>query len=563
MVSRLKNLNVLELGLVILIGIACYTFHFGDYFGSFSTNIFFFNDPDDAKVYYWNTWHFAHQISQGVSPFSTDYICSPQGTGLWMHAYTIWFGLLNLILRDIEPSINLGIAIQLIVAFVGFYYLAKRFVYRPYFAGVVACVSVFNTYILAKCGVHYNLVLIGILPYILIYILKVFPLVKEKLAFDKKHLIGLVILLIVGFLMEYYVVFYAMAFLVAYVLWYGLLEEWFLTWNWKKTVGLVGLFGVGHIVLRLMRISGWEEKGAVWGAADFRQLITPNINSEHDANWFLENLPQLPNDNKIFVGISLLVYLIVALVFFYQDQRKDKPARFFLFSSVLFLMVTLPVIRIAGVDLFYNFTAMVHYIPFIQNVRAPDRFILLFFVTAALFICRVIFLETNETKGWNKYVSFTLAFGGIFLMEHMHKPMEVVQQPAAVEVLVPMEGKTVLMLPFGLRDGFQGMGDFDEDQMMLQTRHGFKIPSGYLSRLGDETWDSFRSNALYAAIVDLQDGQEVEIDLKKEMRVNGIDAVCVPVAYLYKHRKLDGLLRSTFQASTSIDSWTLFQLENE
>ncbi|MGB1038527.1 MAG: hypothetical protein ACPGYY_07760 [Bacteroidia bacterium] len=560
MLSRFKNLNLLELGLVILVGMAFYAFHFGEYLESFSTDVFFFNDPDDAKVYYWNTWHFAHQLSEGVSPFYTDYICTPNGTGLWMHAYTIWFGLLNLILGDIELSINLGIAIQLIVAFVGFYYLAKRFVYRPYFAGVVACVSVFNTYILAKCGVHYNLVLIGVLPFLLIYMLKLFPVIKGRLSVDRKHILGFLALLIIGFLMEYYVVFYAMAFLAVYLLWFGWLEKWFDTWNWKKSMVLVGLFGVGHIILRLMRIGGLEEKGAVWGAADFRQLIKPSVNSESGVQWYLENVPELPNDNKIFIGISMLIYLIVAIVFFFQDQRKDKAARFFLFSSVLFLMVTLPVIRIAGVDLFYNFTAIVHYIPFVQNVRAPDRFILMFFVTAVLFICRVIFLETNETKGWNKYVAFTLAFGGLFLVEHKHQPMQAVEQPAAVEVLEPMRGKTVLMLPFGLRDGFQGLGDFDENQMMLQTRYGFKLPSGYLSRLGDETWDSFRSNALYSALVNLQDGQVVEIDLKEELRVNGIDAVCVPVEYLYKHRKLDGLLRSTFQASTSVDSWTLYQL---
>jgi len=44
------------------------------------------------------------------------------------------------------------------------------------------------------------------------------------------------------------------------------------------------------------------------------------------------------------------------------------------------------------------------------------RFILMFFVMSSLFICRVIFLETNCSKGWNKYVGFTLAFcGGGFM----------------------------------------------------------------------------------------------------------------------------------------------------
>ena len=529
MLARLKNHNWLELGLVIAVGMAFYALHFYPYFDSFSSDIFFFNDPDDAKIYSWNTWHFAHQLSNGKNPFYTDFICWPEGTSLWMHAYTVWFGLLNVFIKNINVSINLGIAIQLVAAFVGFYYLAKRFVMRPYFAATVAYIAIFNTYILAKCGVHYNLVMIGVLPFLLLYIFKLFPIVKEKLTVVKKHILSFVVLLVLAFFMEYYMVFYALAFMLVYLMWYGFISAWFDTWSWKKTLSLIGLFGVGHSVMRLLRIGGFQEKGAVWGAADLRLLFTPGSNAANQKEWILDGLSNTVNDNKIYVGFSLVVYFIVALVFFYQDYRKDKESRFFLFASVVFLLVTLPVIKIGGKDLFYNFTSIVHYIPFVNNVRAPDRFILMFFVMSSLFICRVIFLETNCSKGWNKYVGFTLAFVGWFYVNHQQENMDAVEHSEVNSILEECSGKTVLMLPFGIRDGYQQFGDFDENQVLQQAQYRFKMPSGYLSRLSDDTWEYYKSNELYINLVNIQkDSLGIDFDWHTNLLKNNIELLYVP-----------------------------------
>jgi len=535
MLARLKKYNWLELGLVVLVGIAFYSLHFHPYFTSFSSDIFFFNDPDDAKIYSWNTWHFAHQLSNGSNPFYTDFICWPECTSLWMHAYTVWFGLLNVFIKNINVSINLGIAIQLVAAFVGFYYLAKRFVMRHYFAATVAYIAVFNTYILAKCGVHYNLVMIGVLPFLLLYIVKLFPIVEERLTVVKKHILSFVVLFVLAFFMEYYMVFYALAFMLVYLMWYGFISTWFDTWSWKKTIRIIGLFGVGHIVMRLLRIGGFQEKGAVWGAADLRLLFTPGSNAANQKEWILEGLSNTLNDNKIYIGISLAVYFIVALIFFYQDNRRDKESRFFLFASVVFLLVTLPVIKIGGKGLFYNFTSIVHYIPFVNNVRAPDRFILLFFVTASLFICRVIFLQTNYSKGWSKYTAFAVTLLAWFYLDHEQVHMNVVEQPLASDILEECRGKTVLMLPFGIRDGYQQFGDFDESQVLQQTQYWFKMPSGYLSRLSDDTWEYYKSNELYINLVNVQkDSAAIDFDWHTNLLTNNIDIIYVP-----KNRSVD------------------------
>lgn len=553
-VARLKHFKWLELAVVLVVGVAAYSLHFYHYFASFGSDIFFFNDPDDAKIYYWNTWHFAQKLSNGYNPFYTDLICAPNGTSLWMHAYTSWFGLLHVLIDNVNLSINVGIAIQLVAAYVGFYYFAMRFVKKPYFAASVAYISVFNTYILAKCGVHYNLVLIGVLPFLLLYVYKVFPIVGKKVTVAKRHILSFTGLLILAIFMDYYVVFYVLAFLLVYLTWFGLLVAWFDTWNWKKTWSIVGLFGVGHLAMRLLRIGGFAEKGAVWGAADVRLLFTPASNSAYQKNWILQGIPHSINDNKLYVGIALGVCFVIAVVFFFKNCRKDNESRFFLFASILFLLVTLPVIRIGEHVIFYNFTSIVHYIPFVNNVRAPDRFILMFFVVASLFIGRVVFLKANYTKRFSKYNAFLVVFVVWFYANHRQDKMKIVSQPSSLAVLEKYEGQTVLILPFGIRDGYQQFGNFDADQVLLQVQYAFKMPSGYLSRLSDDTWQNYTTSELYKTLVSWQDNKSAQIDLMKALKENGIRAVYLPHTYSLTHRLVENELVRGLGSPDKIDT---------
>lgn len=528
MLSGITRSRWSELILILLTAIGAYALHYYPYFEFFGQDIFFFNDPDDAKVYSWNTWHFAHQVKNGTNPFFTDYVFSPVGSSLWMHAYTVWFGLLNILLDNVPLSINLGIAIQLIVAFTGFYYFAKPLVIRPILAVLVAYISVFNTYVLAKSGVHYNLILIGILPFLLLSIHRLLPVNNGRLSVNKNALFSLVLFLFIAFFMEYYVVFYALAFGFAYVSWFGFLSSWFQEWNWKKALGIASIFGVGHVALRLLRIGGFDEKGAVWGAADIRLLLTPASTAYSQKNWILEGIPHTLNDNKIYLGISFFVYFIAALVFFIKHHKRDTYSRFLLFSSALFLLVTLPVIRIAEIDIFFHFTSIVHYLPFVNNVRAPDRFILMFFVMASLFICRVVYLETRHEKDSKKCVALTLTLAVWFFIDHQQARMQPVDKPVTGDVLVECRDKRVLMLPFGIRDGYHQYGELDENHLLLQQQFGFKMPSGYFSRVGSSTWGYFEENELYQNIVAFQkDSSVVDFNWSSAFRQEGIEAIYI------------------------------------
>lgn len=551
----------IKLLLVAVLGTAFYCLHFYQYFDQFSSSIFFFNDPDDAKVYSWNTWHFAHQIKRGANPFYTDYIFNPTGASLWMHAYTIWFGMLNLLFNNVALSINLGIAIQLVAAFIGFYLLARFFNIQYLLAISAAYVAVFSTYILAKVGVHYNLALIGILPFILLSFLR---LVSHDGAFciNKKYMLPTGGLLLLGFFMDYYIVFYALAFILVYLLWFGALNEWFCGWNWKKTLILVGTLVVGHIGVRLLRISGFSEKGALWAAADIRGLVNQGLNSRFFQEKMYWELTHSVNDNKIFLGYSFIGIFILCVVLYLQIKDKDKWTRFFLFATLLFGMVTLPVIRIAGTDLWYNITAIVHFIPFVNNVRSPDRFILLVFVFGAMFMARVVTLQWMNKNIKLDFTVFLLVPVTLFFLEHAQQDMEPIELPVSKKsVLAEMQNKTVLMLPFGIRDGYQQFGEFDENQLLLQQEYGFKMPSGYLSRVGKETWEYYKANDLFSSLVLLQNGERVNgFNWHSTMVKWGIEQVYMPKSSLSEFTAVAEMMEKLPATKKEDENGVLFSL---
>ena len=558
---REKHYPYLEPLLVVALGIVFYCLHFHPYFGEFSSAIFFFNDPDDAKVYAWNTWHFAHQIKQGANPFYTDYICSPNGTGLWMHAYTIWFGLLNLLFSNVALSINLGIAIQLVVAFIGFYRLARYFDIQYLLAISAAYVAAFSIYVLAKVGVHYNLVLIGVLPFIMLSFLQWMPYDKG-FTVNRKYALPTVVLLLVGFFMGYYVVFYSCAFVLAYFLWFSVLDSWFSSWNWKKTLVLLGVLVLGHISVRLLRVSGMDEKGAIWAAADIRGLVNQGLNSRFFQDKIYWDLPHSVNDNKIFLGYSFMLLFILCMVLYLQRKDKDTWTRFFLFATTLFTLVTLPVIRISGTDIWYNITALVHFIPFVNNVRSPDRFILLVFVFGALFMARVVHLQWKAKNIKLNFTVFLLVPVMLFFVEHAQEDMEPISLSVSEQsVLSETNGKKILMLPFGIRDGYQQFGEFDENQLLLQQLYAFKMPSGYLSRLSDETWNYYKSNELYSNLAFIQQGVVVDgFDWHAALVTNDIYGLYLPKSLISENYGVLKMIASLPVTQKEDENGILFSL---
>jgi hypothetical protein len=540
--------KTIEFLLITLFMLLAYALHFWESFGSFSEAIFFFSDPDDVRTVSWNTWHFSEQIRAGSNPFYTQHLLYPAGGSLIMHAYTPYFGLLNLGFNNVALSVNTGIALQIVSMGIGYYYLSKLWLKNRFLLVAVAYLAVFNSYYLAKVGVHINLVLMAMVPFIILLFLQSFEIVNGRIKKIRYlRLLAFVVLLCMQFLFDYYAIFFSLAFIFLFLLYHLLLYR-YRNWKlWKKTTMVGTLLLLGHVVSRLLRLEGVDNRGAFWAAADIRSLITPTNNSAYlnqiDTNAF----PLVVNDQKLFLGYGLLVTFIFALGLFFRTIKGESKAKFLLFATALFLFVAMPEWQLDGKSFFYSFTGIIHFIPFVNNVRAPDRFIAMAFWLAPLFAFYV-FEHSKKLKSAS-LAGIAVCFVFIAFIDHSMAPK---QRDYQLETLVTESNsqKAVLKLPFGMRDGHQHFGEFDTYQLLQQQVDGRPLVSAYFSRISDLEWKRARANPLLKLLVDLQLGKEVSeasVNLHKELALLGVSTIEVPRDYYETHDMLGIILNKWVQ----------------
>jgi|GEM_PF-791054 len=557
-----------EFWLVTLLLTLGYLGHFAPYLSSFSDSLFFFSVPDDVRTVSWNTWHFSEQIKSGSNPFATGLLAYPSGSSLLMHAYTPYFGILNLIFNNVALSINIGLGIQMIIMGLGFYYLSKRWLTSPITCFAVAFIAVFNTYYLEKIGVHLNLVLMASVPWLIYLCLASVDYGQAGLnVVSKKKLLLFLALLFAQFLFDYYALFFSLSFLLIHVSYRLLWPKIRHIKSWYLGLAGLGIIGVGHVIVRLLRINGWDKKGAFWASPDVRSLINPSSNNHFLGNFHVQNLPHTLNDHKMFLGYTLLLLLVVAVGFLGVRKLKNVKVQsqpglgFVALAIVIFLFVCFPVFHVSGKKFLYSFTGIVHFIPFVQNVRASDRFVALLFWLVPLLIF-MVFEGSKNAKTLIPVLGVLIIFSSF----SEHKMIKMQKDDTRVEygLEIPDHIQSALLLPYGLRDGYQHFGDFDSEQLRLQQHHPIALPSAYLSRLSDTIWSSARSNDFLQALVDLQETSGVDakksFDLRSELDELQLDALVVSRIYL---DSMPHLKRSLFQWSNPSMKERFIRFEHE
>lgn len=517
--------------LLLSLGLVFYSVHFNHYFPHFNDAIFVFEDESDAYVYLWNTWHFKYKISLGENPFFTNHMFYPVGTSLWMHAHTAFFGVINLFTHNPYLAINVGIAISFIFLFLGFTYLAQSFVGRWNWAFLVGYLTTFSTYFLFKAGVHYNLLLMFPAPWILYFVHRRYTCSENKVLQT-----SLVLFLGTGFsaLFDYYGAIYILAATSLFLLWKWFLTDWFAHFTKMKATTLVGSLILGHVMVRLLRIVGIDERGALWAAADIRQLFTPPKTSRFLGDFASVEFP-FTNDNQIFIGWGLIVFFLIAGVIFSLSKNRSK-ATFWMFSSLVLLMVVVPVIKLNGQPLWYNLTASIHFIPFVNHVRAPDRFIPLLIFSMSTFSALVFSRRFQHSVASYMLIGLLLGFS---FMCHSQVEMRKLEPTSSLDRLLPTKFEplhntniqSVLVLPFGVRDGYQSFGNFNTLHPKYATEHQKKVVGGYISRVPYEVWTYYQNNTFLNKLVKLQEGKNTQItrsELRDGIKTLEIDAICYP-----------------------------------
>ncbi|MDO7884706.1 hypothetical protein [Hymenobacter cheonanensis] len=465
------------------------------------------NPHSDANQYIWNAWNFQHQVAAGHNPFFTPMLLYPQGTGLWLHTYTPVLGALNVLLRQEFWAVNVGLLLSFVLSGLGAARLAGRWVRQPLLCALVGFVFAFSPFKLAHWAEHYHVLLTATVPFYILAFL-------DGLAFapgrwvpqvrSRRQVAWAIVLLLITLFSDYYTLAGLLWFSAGYAAWWGLrLGE--LSWRrWQPWAGLVIVFVLGHFISRGLALAGLDDKAGVWWGGDLAGYLVP----PNDSRWLATpatqafwQSPRLHNPAST-ENVSFLGYLLPLLALGLAVAARRRPGaaapvpaetRPFWFLLALFILLTMPELRWHGKDLLRMPTSIVHFVPFLNNIRCPVRYVML--ASLLLPLAASIGLD-GWLRRWPAAGQWAVA-GALLLgvlLEFQPTPRALIRTadvPVAYRVAAAGGGPVVFPIPLGLLDGYRQVGHMDAQELFYQTVHGQALRGGYLSRVPAATFAAF------------------------------------------------------------------------
>ena len=474
----------------------------------------------DAGLFAWNVWHFDQAVAAGQNPFFTTWMFFPQGTSLVLHTYTPVLGLLGLVVSNPVLAVNLGLLLSAALSGTGAYLLARRWVHSPVLALLAGFVFAYSPYKLQRLSQHVNLELTATVPFYVLAFLRAFeftegrwlPRVRSWGAVAACAGLGVLTLL-----SDYYVLFGLLYFSAAYAAWFGLKLGRIRWRSWRTWAWLAGILVVSHVVVRLLRMSGLPEKSIWWGGDLVAFLLPPPSSRWVYWDWAarLLNNPHIFNspgsvENTLFIGYALPLLALVLGVLRWGHRRPssarfaDAGGRPLAWVLVVFLLFTIPSVRVLGHERLNLPTAVLHFVPLLSNLRCPTRWIMM----AGLLLPIVSFsaLEAawaGRLKPATQLLCSLLLFA-VVLVEFWPRSfpqLSLGAVPRAYQQAAQLPGTSLITVPLGIVDGSRQVGAFKAEQLFYQIRHRKKLPTGYISRVSPEQFASLDAEPMLHALL--------------------------------------------------------------
>lgn len=522
----------------------------------------------DSTSYIWSIWHFKYAVSQGLNPFETQMLFSPMGSSILMHSSVPIAGILNLLIDN--PILTMNVVLLLSFAFsgLGVFNLLRFFKVNLYLSLVGGFIFTFFPYKTAHLPEHFNLELTALIPFFIYYILKTFRFEPGKLLPDivsKKYLLVLVLMSILSLLTDHY---YSV-----YVFYFGLLYC-FLNWIYptfakfstkKNIVIILVLLIGGHFIMRGLVLLNFDDKGALWWSADVASLFVPNTSSWlygdfESVKAFRDNYFRYPQSVEfvMFLGYGFCVLLVLFLLKLNQ-LKIEYSMRLIWIASLVFLLLCFPEFKVLGHRLFYNVFGIVYYVPFLNNVRTPPRYELMFMVLFLPVLMKQLSVMWYSIANKRIIIIATL----FLVVEYFPKSFQLMDSekiPPVYQTLANKEAGTLLPIPFGFRDGIKEIGKFNTDDFLFQTVHQKPIIGGYLSRLSDANFDQLKNNAnIHQMYLLMKDSAELKPTLNSFNLP--VKYIVVKPNYIKRFEPyIDSTAANKISSKKMIDGYLLYEL---
>ena len=467
----------------------------------------------DTPQIFSNFYLFEKSMEAGTLFFS-DQLFYPQGTSTALHGM-IWGMDFIYWLSSAEaiPFLNTFLLMSCLLSGLGAFRLARNYTDNFLLALFTGFAFAYSSFRLAQYQDHYWYLVNFTIPWYLLYFPRVFDFHVRHGLFRIRSVKALLICLLLGVVstsLDYYTTF----FLIYLSFMYACYRRWghLIRFRWRSTRHLIyllaGILLVSGLV-DLLKKAGLDDHHGFYWTGDLAGLLVPQNSRLHQlwvpASWTRGWTFPSGVEKNLFLGYGFLVALLWAVRISLHKQA-DRSARSLLLAGTIILVLCLPVLKVFGHSLIKLPSALLHYIPFLNNVRVPTRWGMLLFLFLPLYVSRVYSLRFVRVQAnW---------IAGILLLLTLveYRPSEYLRFPETdynktAERIKKEEGEVLLTLPLGVRDGFTQIGEVDTRFQYLQALHGKKMCGGYLSRVDKSLFDYYLQFPLCRDLFALEEGR--------------------------------------------------------
>lgn len=481
----------------------------------------------EVQAYEWSLEHFYQAFISGHNPFGvTMAMLYPFGIplGLVDAGNGIFFVILRPFLST-HQAFSALIIIYLFLANIGMYLILRILRFDRRISFIIGAAFGYMTFLMPRGG-HLNYWCHYLFPWFYLCVITLFT--SKKKSAKTITTIGAAIFFILILYSNFYYFIILLISIGAFLLYFFIVRrELFI-----KKLKLYWMFILFYVALVFTLLIPWLSalyeqftfdqvpKTVGWGGAIEFSSDLFNYFLPSGYNYVLTKFPILikpialflrlyrPDARAIFENFTYPGIIIIAsyfiLLWIYKrlsNRIKQSIAPFFFVSFVIFILTLGPFLHIFGrwafpvdggikivIPLPY---IILHYLPFLNNIRAPGRlavgFIFFSYIIAAYVLSYLLRNASVKTK--NIVFIFLLI---IFFIDHRYyvnptgPPITVYPNAIYNEIKKDPDNVTVLEIPFTVRDGFTYFADINGFQMMIgESVHGKSVLGGYSGRIPD------------------------------------------------------------------------------
>ena len=548
----------------------------------------------DESTFAWNIWYFKYALlNLQVSPLHSDLIWYPLGIDLILYTYNFFNAIIALPLLvafNLPLASNMTILFAAAVSGLGAYLVARYSLYLnsdaprdmrriTLAAALAGLIYAFgsNRAIYAALG-HYDMVTTQWLPFYALYLLKTLREPGRKNAILAGFFFALAAL--AEMIFASFLALFSVIVLVA--LWREIRPQW---WGALKRLAVVAaVAGViwAPALIPIARefvtgdyaLTGWGE--SVKLSADLVGLGTPtDLNPLAARGSWTAALRAVEEGKGCFGDINtvFLGYVTVTLAVLGALVARKRLAAWGGTALVFGVLALGPLLQINGR---YRFSldgllpegvtfplpfALLHFIPFINANRAPNRTSVMLMLGLAVLAAhgavwlferigkwrtangewRMANQETRPTFNVSRFASPLIyvsagVLATLILAEHLAVPLPTTDARIPTiyqKIAAEPDDFAVMQLPLGWRNSFGVLGSEQTNLQYFQTAHGKPLLGSNISRAPAYKMAYFARNPLFKALTDLELYKEVDRQTDAAAR-----ATAGPLMALYDVRYL-------------------------